>query len=139
MYMKTCIVILVALFFAIGHWVPATAESGQMKELESTMYGTVTEIRKEERAETVELRAGYNFKYLLFVTDKTKITSGENGRIITLKDIKKGDWVDATCRERTINIMTGYSSYQAGDRSGKKYPVGLITCPDTEHIAVWME
>ena len=139
MYMKACFVILVALFSAIGHWAPATAESEQMKELESTMYGTVTEIRMEEKAEAVELRAGYDFKYLLFVTDKTKITSGENGRIITLKDIKKGDWVEATCRERTINIMTGYSSYQAGDRPGKKYPVGLITCQDTEHIAAWME
>jgi len=139
MHMKTCIVILVALFSAIGHWVPATAESEQMKELESTMYGTVTEIRKEEKVETVELRAGYNFKYLLFVTDKTKITSGENGRMITLKDIKKGDWIDATCRERTINIMNGYSSYQAGDRSGKKYPMGLITCRDTEHIAAWKQ
>jgi hypothetical protein len=139
MYMKICIVILVALVFAIGHWVPATAEFEQMKELQSTMYGTVTEIGKEEKAGTVELRAGYNFKYLLLVTDKTKITSGENGRIITLKDIKKGDWVDATCRERTINIMTGYSSYQAGDRSGKKYPMGLITCQDTGRIAAWME
>jgi len=137
--MKTCIVIFLALFSAIGHWVPATAESGQMKELESTMYGTVTEIRNEEEAWTVELRAGYNFKYLLFVTDRTRMASGENGRTITLKDIKKGDWVEATCRERTINIMTGYGSYQAGDRSGKKYPMGLITCQDTERIAAWME
>lgn len=137
--MKTCIVILVALFSALGHWVPATAESEQLKELESTMYGTVTEIRKEEKAEIVELRAGYMFKYLLFVTDKTKITSGENGRIITLKDIKKGDWVEATCRVRTNNRTTESSSYQAGDRSGEKYPMGLITCQDAEHIAVWME
>ncbi len=137
--MKIWIVILVALFSAVGHWVPATAESEQMKGLESTMYGTVTEIRKEEKAETVELRAGYKFKYLLFVTDKTKITSGENGRIITLKDIKKGDWVEATCRVRTIDRITETSSYQAGDRSGQKYPVGSITCQDTEHIAAWME
>jgi hypothetical protein len=134
---STGIVILIALLSVVGWCAPATAEWQEMDELRATMFGTVTGISAEEKGYTIELRAGYRFKYLLLVTDNARISSGKNGGAIALTSIRKGDSVEATCRHRTIDMITAYSSWQAGDRSGVKYPMGSITCPDTDRITVW--
>jgi len=135
--MRASIATLVALFSVMSWCAPAAAEWQEINELRATMFGTVAGISNEEKGYTIELRAGYRFKYLLFVTDNARIASGKDGRPLAPTDIRKGDWVDATCRQRTIDRITAYSSRQAGDRSGEKYPIGSITCPDTDRITAW--
>ena len=137
--MSTGNFILIALLSALGWCASAAAEWVKMDEVRANMFGTVAGISAVEKGYTIELRAGYRFKYLLFVTDNARIRSGKNGRALALTDIRKGDSVEATCRQRTIDMITAYSSWQAGDRSGVKYPMGSITCPDTDRIAVWSD
>lgn len=123
------------LIVAVGSVSFAAEKNTQSKKDNKTkLTGNVKKIEIGE-TKTIKLDGGWNLEYVLYINDKTRLISDKGEKNIPLDSIKQGDSIVATCKGKTIDFITGYSTYQVGDEVIKS-PMGLIQCADTEQIVV---